>query len=618
MQLPFFNSLRFKIGVGYIILVVINVGAMLWTMYNIGKLTDAINVSLGENYPNVIAVENLARSVERHEHALSLILNNDLRNGKVEFTLARDEFFQWFQKAGENRTIALAGPILGNIQSTYEGYLFLSDSLMRMASRKDFYHAKAFHYNSLHPFYQRLTDNCYWLIEENQKQMAEVSSRTKQTAGGVMVAIFMASLLAIGLSILTMIQFTKRIIEPAERLTDTVHAIGRGRLDLKIDVETNDEVGVLSREFNKMTERLRKFEEMNIEKILAEKQKSEAIVSNISDAIIVCDPDEHVLLMNHSAEELLKVREQDVVGKHVAELTADIRLLDLFGNPTDSASLNQPYLQFSYNDRVVYLRPRVSTIPTPHSERGGVVLVLQDVTQFKELDKMKSDFMATVTHEFRTPVTSITMGVDILRQHLLGPLTAAQEELLGSFKEDCGRLTKLVRELLQLSKLETGEREKHPERVDLKRVIESTLQPLQVQFGEKGVSLRLSMDPNLPALTGDEQQISWVISNLATNALRYTDTGGNVEIVASADADGILVRVRDTGRGIPREYQDKIFDKFVQVRQAWQTTPGSVGLGLAIAKEIVEMYGGKIWVESEVNKGSTFSFRLPIEHPHEV
>jgi signal transduction histidine kinase len=260
----------------------------------------------------------------------------------------------------------------------------------------------------------------------------------------------------------------------------------------------------------------------------------------------------------------------------------------------------------------------VSVIPSLHGERNGVVLVLQDVTQYKELDKMKSDFMAAVSHEFRTPLTSINMGVDLLRQQLLGPLTKAQEDLLNSAKQDCNRLTKLVRELLQLSKLESGKIELREEIVDIRKVVESALPPLLLPFQEKGVLLKLSLSPDLPSLLGDEQQFSWVISNLVNNALKYTDEGGSVEIRAVPDGDNILFQVKDTGRGIPPEYLDKIFDKFVQVKQTLSSTPGSVGLGLAIAKEIVEMYGGRIWVESEVNKGTTFSFRLPAAQVQQV
>lgn len=608
----FFHSLRFKIGFGFIFLVVINASVTIWTIYNFGRFMNSLNSILGENFPNIIAVENMTRAVQRHEHAISRFLNRDIGNGKIEFARAKEDFFRAFQMSLDSRTVPIADSILDNIRSTYDGYILLTNTLMGYIERSDFDGAKAFHYNTLTPFFQRLTDNCFWLVEENQKQLHQVARQTKKASNEAIIAVLIASVVAVVLSIAAMVQFTRRIIEPAERLTQTVHQIGRGRLDLKIDVQTQDEIGELSREFNKMTERLRKFEEMNIEKILLEKQKSEAIVESISDAIIVCDVENTVQHMNATAEKLLRIQEHNALGKNIDELNIDTRLINILKNPEHSELIYQPYLQFQLNGRVVYLRPRVTTISSPHGGKGGVVLVLQDVTQFKELDKAKSDFMATVSHEFRTPVTSINVGVDILRQHLLGPLTPAQEELLLSFKQDCDRLTKLVRDLLQLSKLESGKYERSEEIVVLKSVIETAVKPLQLQFKEKGVNFELMIDPNLPNLVGDEQLFSWVISNLVHNALKYTDVGGSVELTAKNLGNEVLVSVKDTGKGIPPEFLDKIFDKFVQVKQSFDTTPGSVGLGLSIARDIVEIYGGKIWVESEVNKGSIFSFRLPI------
>jgi NtrC-family two-component system sensor histidine kinase KinB len=204
------------------------------------------------------------------------------------------------------------------------------------------------------------------------------------------------------------------------------------------------------------------------------------------------------------------------------------------------------------------------------------------------------------------------MGVDILRQKLLGPLSPQQEELLSGAKQDCDRLTKLVRELLQLSRLEAGKIELRSEPFDVAAAIESALHPLKLPFQEKGVELSFVAGGPLPPIVGDEQQFSWVVSNLVNNALRHTEPGGRVEIRSSGANESILVQVRDTGKGIPEDQLEKIFDKFVQVKAQQVATPGSVGLGLAIAKEIVELYGGTIWAESEIGRGSTFSFRLPV------
>jgi NtrC-family two-component system sensor histidine kinase KinB len=268
-------------------------------------------------------------------------------------------------------------------------------------------------------------------------------------------------------------------------------------------------------------------------------------------------------------------------------------------------------LEFERDGKSLFFRPSVSTIAAGAGTAYGVLLILQDVTQFRELDRMKSEFIATLSHEFRTPVTSIGMSVDILNRGILGPLNDRQKELIDSARQDCVRLTKLARELLQLSKLESGRAQLRNEVLDPTVAIEKILRPLQVQFTEKGVVLETDLPASLPHLVADEQALASVLTNLATNALKHTDPGGTVTVRAREDGGALLVTVRDSGHGIPPEYLASIFDKFVQVKQASEATPGSVGLGLAIAKEIVEGYGGSIWAESEPGRGSSFHFRIP-------
>jgi signal transduction histidine kinase len=192
-------------------------------------------------------------------------------------------------------------------------------------------------------------------------------------------------------------------------------------------------------------------------------------------------------------------------------------------------------------------------------------------------------------------------------------LNERQKELIASTKEDSQRLTKLARELLQLSKLESGKIHFRNEELDVRSLISSTVKPLQIQFNEKNVGLCTEVPDALPVVIADEQQLSWVLNNLLTNALKFTENGGRVTVRVQLQKDAILFDVEDTGHGIAPEHLEKIFDKFVQVKSAFLPTPGSVGLGLAIAKEIVEAYGGKIWVTSAPGKGSTFSFTIPLQ-----
>jgi PAS domain S-box-containing protein len=355
---------------------------------------------------------------------------------------------------------------------------------------------------------------------------------------------------------------------------------------------------------------------LNIGKILSEKQKSEAIVESISDGLIMTDVEQNILHVNNVVAGLFGFPEEAAIGRPVASVILDDRILALIRettmNEVEPPARQAQFLQYTRNGVDAFFRPKVTPMRDGNGRLYAVLTLLQDITQFKELDRLKSDFIATVSHEFRTPVTSINMSVDILDNELLGPLTPKQKELVSSAKEDCYRLTKLARELLQLSKLESGRLKLRPVELDVRSVVDATLRPLQIQFQEKGVRLEVEVAPDLPVLVADEQQVTWVITNLVTNSLKYTPAEGAVMVRAVRVGEAIQFEVRDTGIGIAPEYLRIIFDKFVQVRQGTDATPGSVGLGLAIAKEIVEMYGGRIWVESVVGKGSVFSFTLPL------
>jgi signal transduction histidine kinase len=210
------------------------------------------------------------------------------------------------------------------------------------------------------------------------------------------------------------------------------------------------------------------------------------------------------------------------------------------------------------------------------------------------------------------------MGIDILSQEVVGSMNQRQKDLLVAAKDDSERLRKLVKELLDLSKLESGKYEMKKELVDFRRLVADAVRPLRLPFEEKQIHLEIDIPDNLPALSADSHQLNWVVTNLLSNALRWTDTGGKVQLTAKEENKGLLVTVADTGHGIPEENLEIVFDKFVQLKSSTETTPGSVGLGLAIAREVVEAHGGRIWIESKVGIGSTFFFTLPTLLQNEV
>ena len=229
----------------------------------------------------------------------------------------------------------------------------------------------------------------------------------------------------------------------------------------------------------------------------------------------------------------------------------------------------------------------------------------------KKLEKEKSDFISTISHEFKTPLTSIIMGADLLKNNLLGDLNEEQEEIVSTMTEDGMRLNVLVTNLLELSKIESSNAIYAFEEKDIENIIRNALIPFIPIARKSDISLTFEPLLPLPKAVVDESKITWVMNNLITNALKYTDEGDSISIKVFQDTDGfITVSVKDTGRGIPSEYLENIFERYFQVQYS-DVELGGTGLGLAISRDIVTAHGGNIWCTSQLGEGSTFIFTLP-------
>lgn len=609
------KTIRAKIVWTFAGLVFLNLLAGFWSIYNFSKLGSTVSTFLRDNYRSVLAADNMVKALERLDNTLLTMSEWEAPTAGGDVPENRDIFVHWQKEAGMSIAFPSEEPLHDSIQAAWVQYVFVTDTMLAQIGQGAAQEAKEYYFNRVRAHSDHLRELCFRLFEVNQSAIIRAGDRTQSIASQTASAMMLAQIVTLVLSIIATAWMIRGIVTPAEELTERVRQIGAGALDLKTDVLSDDEIGQLSREFNKMTERLKRYEQMNIDQILSEKRKSDAIVQSISDGLIMTDAALRVVHLNSVVRELFHLSETEMVGRPLPSLIHDERIVTMMGgaiHEKPGQDHKHTLLSMGRGEGAVHFRPKLTRLLDGEGGLYGVLLLLQDVTQFKELDRMKSDFIATLSHEFRTPVTSISMSVDILSQGILGELNDRQKELIVFAKEDCLRLTKLARELLQLSKLESGRIQLKNEEIAIDTFLESVLRPLRVQFADKGVTLGLAVAPGLPHLLADEQQLSWVVTNLVTNALKYTGAGGTVDVRARREREALLVEVEDTGVGIASEHLENVFDKFMQVKRGPDSTPGSVGLGLAIAKEIVEMYGGRIWVASTEGKGSTFAFELPL------
>jgi PAS domain S-box-containing protein len=334
--------------------------------------------------------------------------------------------------------------------------------------------------------------------------------------------------------------------------------------------------------------------------------------------VIVTDGEGCVTKLNPAAEEIFG-SEKENIGKHVGEVARDARIAGAVAEALESqrpvaGEGMSSILPLAVDGSERAFRLRTTPMRDTGSRLMGAVTLLEDITHLREIDRLKSEFIATASHELRTPLTSVQMGVHLLLEGAAGELSEKQAEVLSACREDCERLDKLMRDLLDLSRIEAGESQPDLHTVKPAQLIKAAAEELRAQVESKGLAFLVNVPFDLPDVIADRSQIERVLANIVVNAIRYTKQG-EIRINAEKRGPFVAVSVSDTGTGIPQEYLAHIFDKFVQVPGA---AMGGAGLGLAISRLIIEAHGGQIGVQSEFGNGSTFTFTLPTPEGRET
>jgi len=608
------KSLSYKIGLGYFILITINLAMAAFAIYHIHRLSQPLDTLLKENYRNVVAAQSMMQALERQESVQFSMIEYAFDSSKVtEFQSYGNEFFNWHQRAVTEISLAQEVVILDSLQNLYNAYRTLSETLQTVLKNKRPYsEVKAMHTKRILPLVREMEGLCRRLKEVNQQALsiAEQKANRFSRRANVMIAGF--AFFALLISVLAGIYFTRKIITPIRRTTMTVRRISHGHLNLKVVVDTDDEIAELGQEFNKMTERLDAYEKMNVKKIISEKKKSEAIVSGLPVGLVVINEQNQLTLLNEQAKNILNIQDSNWVGCSIYECIKNEKLHALFDGLGEEEGEGHHKLISVENEsgKKSYLVRQIE-IEGGANERLGKITLFEDVTHFKNLDELKSEFISTISHELRTPLTSLNMTIDILMRGLTGNLTEEQKSLLKNAKDDLNRLKQFVKELLELSRLESGRFALDREKVIIGEIIKDAVESLRLLQNQKAIRVEMAVDSDLPEVEGDFRQLARVVTNLLKNAYQYSPQNSTVRITAGKEKAGIRLCVTDEGPGIPQSALKIIFDKFIFLERENESSTSHVGLGLSIARGIVKAHGGYIWAESEEGKGSRFCFWIP-------
>ena len=595
------KTLKGKILLGFAVMILILTGVVGWSIYNFESLSNAINDILVENYRSIKASDSMVESIERQDSALLLLLRTSEEQGQEIFRRNEKEFYTWLARAEDNITIEGEGAILEKINEKYFSFVSNFDQFYNAEEdqRWEIYNQQ------LLPRFNEIKNDIRELREINRQAMVEAQRSANSRANQAIIYTIGLALLVIVFSLIFAFYLTKQILRPIKELEKGIKKVADRNFQQQVEVASEDEIGVLADEFNEMIAKLQEYEKLNVKKLLMEKEKSEAVVNNLSSPLIVTDQDHKIVLINETAKKLFSIN-KDVIDTHFLEVIQAEEIFEYIKNPE---AKEKKTFKLKKDDKERHYRISTRRVIDEDEEYQFTVTLLEDITRLKEIDSMKSEFVSTVSHEFRTPLTSMNMGLNMVINEDTGELNEEQRELLEAAYEDVERLTELVSDLLDLSKIESGRIEMEFDKVDINDIIEKTLNPFYKQAEEKGIALKFKQSEDNVFAYADPSKISWVISNLVGNALRYADEG-KIEVDAEIKGRRVLVSVADNGPGIPREYQSKIFDKFVRAGNDKDEKSGT-GLGLAISKEIITAHNGRIWVDSEEGEGSTFSFYIP-------
>ncbi len=415
------------------------------------------------------------------------------------------------------------------------------------------------------------------------------------------------------------VNFPGFISDPLNTLMEGIREISRKNYNQRIHFDKQDEFAEVGHAFNDMAARLDEWENSNLSKIMSEKLRIETIIEQIQDAIIGIGANQEVLFINTTAKKILNLSEQKPEGKPLAEITKGN---DLFKSIIDEGKTGKAF-KIVVDGRNCHYRLEVQEIFVPNLERNsakpmviaqksaGKVYILQNITEFKELDEAKTNFIATISHELKTPISAMKLSLKLLVDKRVGVLNAEQEELVQHISEDAERLLKITHELLDLSQVETGNIQLNFIPAKPEQILDYAIKAIQFAADQKGVLIVQSVAPALPNIQADVEKTAWVMINFLSNALRYSAAKSKIMVQVIQKENMIEFSVQDFGKGIEDKYQERLFDRYFQVPTDGQNKTGS-GLGLSISKEFILAQNGNIGVESAIGEGSRFYFRLPV------
>ena len=442
----------------------------------------------------------------------------------------------------------------------------------------------------------------HFILNANMNAIERKNSKTEIKAKNALTLISLIAGVIFLVAFTFSFNFPSVLTSPIRKLTEAIQEISRKNYKYRIHIKNKDEFGQMADAFNGMAERLEYFESSNLNKLMFEKNRAEAVINSLKDASVGVDKNSIILFANNQALQLLGLEAKDIVSRPANEVADRNDLFRFLLNERN----NIPF-KIVVDGKENYFSKEI--IEVQQEDSKNTVIVVRNITSFKELDVAKTNFIATISHELKTPLASSDFSLKLLEDGRNGKLTKDQRDLVHQLKQDNQRMLRILSELLNMSQVEAGKIQLEIKSVKPVSIVNNAISTVNAAAKEKNIHFERNYNEELPTVRADAEKTGWVLNNFLSNAIKYSGDGSKITVSIKLVDGSLQFSVKDQGPGIPEEYLPKIFERFFKVPGANKT---GTGLGLAISKEFIEAEGGKIWVKSKQGEGSEFGFDLPI------
>jgi two-component system, NtrC family, sensor histidine kinase KinB len=596
------QKISFGFGGLFLILCLVGIQSILL----LTDLGESIDVILRENYRSVIACQDMKEALERMDSAALFTLLGHDAEGKSLIEENSGKFAAALKIELNNITLPGELELATAIENLFREYQRTLGEVLDASKPID--SRRRIYFRVLLPLFAKVKGTANEVLLMNQANMGEANERARHEATSARRRMVTLLAIAAALASAFIVLTGKWILRPITLLTESAEEIRQGNLDLVVHSDSSDEIGRLSSTFNEMAESLREIRRSDRAKLLRVQRSTEQAFRHLPQALAVADLTGKIEIATETAKcDFELVPDSDIESSSEELLGSLFHEAVRTAQPAVSGNGHSLIQRFIRGEER-FFRPKAVPILDREKLPTGVILILEDVTQQHREEELKKGVIATVSHQLKTPLTSIRMTIHVLLEERLGKLTEKQAELLVGAREDGERLYSIIEQLLQLSRIESGKLAMNVESVSPHDLVFEAVEGLSRSAQESGIAVIADMPPDLPPVQTDRLLVHQVFENLLSNALKYTEPGGRVTVSARAEAELVWFSVADTGKGIPTQYLQRILEQFFRV--PGQTSDTGVGLGLAIVKQIVDAHGGLVSVESQEGKGSMFTFSL--------